>query len=256
MKRYLRATTFEELGELETGSYQGVVFGAEFCAKLLEPLSKVREARKLAGELGIDFVLVTPLTVEEDFERVALWLEGAFEPGGEWIANDFGLLRYAHRLGLRGRVGGGRLLSRQQRGQGIKGLLAGADERRRELLTGSLWDDPLTVELLRGLGVTGFELDAVEWGFKRPGALEGLSLSLAGPWCAVTWSPWCFFAQDGSCPCRSGGAGALRLESEREGAPLYTLGNTVFTRTDEETAVKVAMEAGAERLIWSPGIPG
>ena len=97
MTRYLRATGPEELSRLESGRYDGLQFGAEFCHRRLPSPAEVRDAAALCRGLGIGFAVVTPAVREGAFDGVSTWLlevsQGA--AGAEWTSNDWGLLAWA-----------------------------------------------------------------------------------------------------------------------------------------------------------------
>lgn len=257
MKRFLSVSGLGELKGYVRGEWDGVLFGAEFCGHRLPTVAEAVEARSFCRSEGIAFVPVTPVAVESQFDEVCDWLGLVAEAGGEWVANDLGVLKWAHERGLSGRATAGRMLSRQQRGPRLARMLSGADPVHAARLKGSLWDDPLSIDIFVEFGAIRFALDAVAWGLTRPALPKGASLVVHAPYAVVTWSPWCHFRGGDFGPCAAPCATAepLRLENEEEPTPLYTRGNAIFSRLEEALAVRVAEEAGAERLIWSPGIP-
>lgn len=256
MKRFLAASSLGEVEENLDGGFSGVLFGAEFCPWRLPGLRETEKAKALCAERGLAFVAVTPVAVESQLERVCRWLAVAAGDGSEWVANDFGVLRWAFGNKVGGQATAGRMLSRQQRDARLAAMADEADPTTAERLKGSLWDDPVTVSTLMEMGVTRFALDAVAFGIGAPTLPPGASLVVHGPFAVVTWSPWCHFRRSERGPCGRDCllATPLRLENDEEATPLWTRGNALFARLDEEEAERLAGDAGAKRYVHSPAI--
>lgn len=257
MKRFLAAESLSQLTALEVEGAVGVYFGSEFCAHRLASHEETRAARNWCEKRELAFVPVTPIATEEVFDKVCEWAAKAAAGGGEWVANDLGVLKWASGHRMIGSVTAGRMLSRQQRGPRLAKMLRDADETLRERLIGSSWDDPFTLALFMGMGVRRFSLDAVPWGVNRPPLPIGTELVVHAPWAAVTWSPSCHFkvgeGKGCAAPCRQ--AQPLRMENDEDPTPLWTRGNALFTRMDDAEAEKIAKDAGAVRFVWSEGMP-
>ncbi len=258
MKRFFRISTLAELKKTSVSGWDGILFGAEFCASRLPSHSDILEARARCENEGILFRAVSPVARERDFGLVAAWLAKAVGPGGTWTANDYGILRWAARE-LKGTFPhAGRLLSRQQRDPRVGTMLEGMDEEEKTALSGSLWDEPANLGDLEDLNVCGVELDAVEWGMVRPPLPKNFELSVHAPYALVSWSPACFFGPGllGPCAAPCSRAVPVRMENEEDPHPLWTRGNAIFSRTGEEESLREAGRVGADNLVWSPYIPG
>lgn len=258
MKRFLRVTDLTELLGASKDGYEGVYFGSEFCAARLPPADETGRARELCRELNLSFTPVTPITRERDLEDVLQWLARAADGEGEYVANDYGILELAGKEWPGLRPHAGRMLSRQQRGPRMAGLVKGADQRAASALKGSLWDDPGVLDDLLNLGVKAVELDAVPWGIGRPELPPGMELTVHAPYAVVTWSPVCFFGPGflGKCARECVSSCAVRMENDEDPATLWTKGNAVFIRLSDEDAERTAIEAEPAGLVWSPHIPG
>lgn len=259
MTRYLRATATQELERLSTGAYGGLQFGAEFCHRRLPSPSRVRQARDLCRREGLGFSLVTPLVREGAFAAVTAWLAGlaADLAGDEWVANDWGLLAWAREQGLPLRASAGRLLGRQRRDPRVLRMIEAGTPEDAETLRGSLWDDPVTVRWLAGLGVERVELDLLAQGVRRPSLPPSIALSLCGPWLPVTLSPSCPWSSDPlgcSGPCC--GAEPVLLRSSEDPHPLWSRGNTLFLRLEVSPCSEAVATVGADRLVWAEEVPG
>lgn len=236
-----------------------MALGAEFCARRLPPAPQVREAARRCREEGLAFSLVTPVVREGAWDDVTGWLSElapALE-GNEWAANDWGLLRWARDAGLPLRPVAGRLLGRQRRDPRALELLRVSSPEDAAGLRGSAWDDPQTAALLAELGVGRVELDLLLQGVRIPVLPPGIQVSLCGPWIPVTVAPSCPWTLDPlSCPlaCRSLPAAQQRCGEERH--PLFSRGNALFVRIDEIPPGRALAAAGADRLVWSPELPG
>lgn len=253
MLKILRATRLADLDALEGGGYAGVAFGAEFCACRLPELDDVAKARERCAELGISFSLMTPLTREAHFERVVRWLIQAADQGDEVSFNDLGLLHAFKTAAIRHTAG--RLLSRQRRDHRVAGMIDASPEDAAALRQ-SLWNDPETLASLAEMGVTRVELDALPWGAARPDLPPGMALTVCGPWAPVTLTPSCPWSTDPlDCPAPCAGASPVRQESDEDPAPLWSRGNTLFLKVEEDVAAQ-AEALGADRLLWAESIPG
>ncbi len=258
MLRFLRATASDELRFLDA-AYGGVAFGAEFCACRLPALDEVRKATASCAARGVAFTLVTPVVRQAAFADVARWLEAAaaFLAGGEWVANDWGLLEWARHRGLPLRPVAGRLLGRQRRGPRVLDLLRDAAPADRSALQGSAWDDGETAGLLAEFGIARVELDLLLQGVRVPKLPAGVQVSLCGPWLPVTLSPSCPWTADPircARPCRNHPAAVLR--NEQNPVPLWSRGNALFVRLKGSPDEEALARLGADRLVWSPEIPG
>jgi hypothetical protein len=256
---YLRATCAEELGALGRGVYGGLQFGAEFCHRRLPSGREVRQARDLCRSQGLGFVLVTPVLREGAFDAVTGWLSDVAEDlqGGEWVANDWGLLAWARDRRLPLRASAGRVLGRQRRDPRVLAMMAAATPEDAQALRGSLWDDPVTVRWLVSLGVERVELDLLAQGTRRPALPPGIALSLCGPWLPVTLSPSCPWTPDPhgcACPCRR--AEPVLLRNAEEPHPLWSRGNALFLKLDGRPSEAEVAALGADRLVWSEEVPG
>lgn len=258
--RFLRATGAEELRHWGEGSWEGLSFGAEFCPRRLPAPEEVAEAAALCAARGAAFSLVTPVVRQAAFERTALWLEelARLLPGGEWVANDWGLLEWARDRGLGLRAVAGRLLGRQRRDARAADLASEAGLQDRSALRGSLWDDPDSASLLAAFDVARVELDLLLQGVRAPALPPGVKLSVCGPWLPVTLSPSCPWTSDPvrcARPCREHPAAVLR--NEESAVPLWSRGNALFVRVDGPPPGEAVLAGlGADRLVWSPEIPG
>jgi hypothetical protein len=256
--RFLRATASDELRHLDA-AYAGVAFGAEFCACRLPALDEVRKASAFCATRQVAFTLVTPVVRQAAFADAARWLE-AVAPllaGGEWVANDWGLLEWARRAELPLRPVAGRLLGRQRRGPRVLDLLQGAHAADRSALRGSAWDDGEAAGLLAAFGIARVELDLLLQGVRVPDLPAGVQVSLCGPWLPVTLSPSCPWTADPircARPCRDHPAAVLR--NEQNPVPLWSRGNALFVRWESLPAEEALDRLGADRLVWSPEIPG
>ena len=259
MKRYLRATTLEDLSVLEPGAWDGVAFGAEFCHRRLPTPAQVRRCRARCRDGGLGFMLVTPLVREGAFERVCRWLE-ALAPdvlGDEWVFSDWGLLLWARERGFDLRPCVGRLLGRQRRDPRVVSLAAEAGAEEAEALRGSLWDDRVSADLLADLGVRRVELDWLLQGTRRPDLPPGVSLSLCGPWVPVTLSPSCPWSSDPlRCPRTCQDYGPVLQRSAEDAEPLWSRGNALFARVTSAPCPKDLDALGADRLVWAQELPG
>ncbi len=258
MLRFLRATASEELRHLDA-SYGGVAFGAEFCTCRLPGAGEVEDAIALCASRKLAFTLVTPVVRQAVFADVARWLEAFARrlPGAEWAANDWGLLEWARHRDLPLRPVAGRLLGRQRRGPRVLDLVRGAHALDRAALQGSAWDDPETAALLAEFGIARVELDLLLQGVRAPRLPEGVKVSLCGPWLPVTLSPSCPWTADPiHCPrpCREHPAAVLR--NEENPVPLWSRGNALFVRCEGPPDEAALDRLGADRLVWSPEIPG
>ncbi len=257
MKRYLRVTEIAGLDGFHKskGGWDGLYYGAEFCPRLLPDIDQVVRVQKECEARGIDFVLVTPLVRQGEFDRVWKWFASIHEPGLQWVANDWGMVVKGAEEGIGANMTAGRVMGRQRRGPRVGEMLAaGGGEELRQ----SVWDDPATLELVKNLGAVRIELDALEWGGARPPLPPGMELALCGPWIPVTTSPSCPWAPgdplecDGYCVGKS----PVRLENDENPEPLWSKGNTLWARVDEDKVMAQAVELGADRLIWAEGITG
>lgn len=258
MKRFLRITDYGELTRADTGGFDGIYFGSEFCAARLPSTSETQAARKFCRDRNLLFIAVTPITRERDFGCVMTWLAQSTGGEGECVANDLGILERVA-ADLPGLVPhAGRMLSRQQRGPRMAGLINEAGEEEAAALMGSLWDEQDYLKDLQNLGVRGVELDAVPWGMGAPLLPEGMELAVHAPYAVVTWSPVCFFGPGflGQCGRECVSSSAVRMENGEDPTPLWMKGNAVFMRLEDEDAVRAAEAAKPDRLVWSPFIPG
>ncbi len=217
------------------------------------------EAAGLCRSQGAGLQLVTPAVREGTADAAWAWLVAALEssPGAEVTFNDWGLWARAREAGLPLRGVAGRLLSRQRRGPRVAAMLDSASASGAEELRASLWDGPVGLALLSEHGAVGVELDLTPAGIQVPDLPEGVTLRVHAPWVPVTVSLACPWTED---PVRCGRPcldhPEARLRNEEEPTPLWSRGNALFLRRDDEPTARYLVRLGADRLLWSPEIPG
>jgi len=90
-----------------------------------------------------------------------------------------------------------------------------------------------------------------------PALPPGVAVSLCGPWVPVTLAPSCPWTDDPlRCPQRCQGAPAAQQRSDESPRPLFSRGNALFLHLDDVPPGRALAAAGADRLVWSPEIPG
>lgn len=216
-------------------------------------------AAGLCRSQGVGLQFVTPVVREGTAEAAWAWLAAALEaaPGAEVSFNDWGLWARAREACLPFRGVAGRLLSRQRRGPRVAAMLASASASEAAELRASLWDEPEGRALLAEHGAVGVELDLTPAGIRVPDLPEGVTLRVHAPWVPVTVSLACPWTED---PVRCGrpclAHPEARLRNEEDPAPLWSRGNALFLRRDDEPTARYLVRLGAHRLLWSPKIPG
>lgn len=260
MTLYLRATAKSELVALDAGTYEGLAFGAEFCARRLPTRAEVREAVALCAGRGLGFSLVTPLLRQAAFAGAARWLSGLAAACGplECVFNDWGLLHWARAERLPLRPVAGRLLGHQRRDPRVLALQARArSPEEADARRGSLWDDPRSVAFAVSLGVERLELDWLPQGIRAPALTPSLGLSLCAPWLPVTWTPACPWTEEPvGCPACCAGETPVVLWNAEDPHPLWSRGNTLFAGNHRRPSPEQRGAVGADRLVWSEEIPG
>ncbi|WP_459941415.1 hypothetical protein [Deferrisoma palaeochoriense] len=233
--------------------------GAEFCPRRLAAPGELAPYLRRWKSQGLGVQFVTPAVREGAFEAVWAWLRAALEvaPGAEVAFNDWGLWERARAEGLAFRGVAGRLLSRQRRGPRVLGMVAAAAPREARELRGSVWDEPEGVRLLEEFGAVGVELDLILPGLRVPALPGGVTLRVHAPWIPVTVAlacPWTEAPLACDRPCRAAEPACLRNDEDPH--PLWSRGNTLFLRRESEPPAAYLARLGAERLLWSPEIPG
>ncbi len=224
----------------------------------MPPVPEVaRTARRCARD-GVGFSLVTPVVREGLLDRAAGWLAEAARavPGVEVVFNDWGLWRQARARGLPVTAVAGRVLGRQRRGPRVAGLIAEGSPSHARALRGSLWDGAEARERLLELGGVRVELDLLVQGTWPPPLPPGVALSVCGPWLPVTVTPACPWTADPldcSRPCTR--HPPVRLATCQNPVPLWSQGNALFLRRQGDPPPSYVARLGADRWVWSPGIP-
>ena len=126
VEKAIHITNLNNLKYFQSGKYQRIYWGVEFCQNLIPSIADTEEVLRFVKKNELKFSFVTPFVTERGLERlkrIFYWLNKK-KISCEVVVNDWGVLEYLHTefKGVFEPVFG-RLMSRQVRDPAMKGVL-------------------------------------------------------------------------------------------------------------------------------------
>jgi len=280
MEYAIHITNFKNLKYFQSGDYQRIYWGVEFCQNLIPSLVDTEKILKFVRENNLKFTLVTPFVAEPGLRRLKelfLWLKKR-KVVCEILINDWGILELLHsdfegyfNLAL------GRLLVRQQRDPVMKKVLkkqlpsavrgkAGKirivlhkppGKQYQEGIKASYINSSLLQDFLSGLGIKRVELNNLIQGLYLRGIRFKRSM----------YTPYIHISTTRFCPMESKFQKTHRIDvcgkecrkyydvlrGRAVSKVIYRRGNTTFYKNPLDA--KKVMEADIDRIVFQPEIP-